>query len=365
MSASKGSFKFKTAEDFQPSSLGKSLCMDFEAALSSFTDNPNQRVHGALSGYIYDVPQFPGDRVNGGIHYAKYVQLPTSLIPQKQPSLLKEFASSIKDAVEPGATFFDLGPGPEWSVRRNTLPSIQILRPSSYIPVDLEPEFTEEACKVVSQEFSDIDVKNLALNFHQETLPQPGTPVCIVWYPGSTLGNLPSLPNQPFAENHFVQNHLERLRRVSNGQDNQQPSTRYLVVLMDSKKENIQSMLDLYKSSDAVGCFQSILYKLQRDLKAENFDPDAFVYDQNWNPSNSAVEHVFTSTKAQEFKVHDCFTGSSAIIKVKQDEKYVLAHSFKPSCEDMKTMLMRSGWNHLQSATDADGQFHIHLAKVG
>jgi uncharacterized SAM-dependent methyltransferase len=365
MSASKSSFNFKTAEDFDPSSLGQSLCMNFEAAISSFTENPDERIHGALSGYIYDVPQFPGDRVNGGIHYAKYVQLPTSLIPQKQPSLLKEFAESIKHAIEPGATFFDLGPGPEWSVRRNTLPSIEILQPSSYIPVDLEPEFTEEACKVVSEEFLNIKVKNLALNFHQETLPKPETTASIVWYPGSTLGNLPSLPNQPFVENRFVQNHLERLRRFSKDQDNQQHSTRYLVVLMDRKKDDIQSMLDLYKSSDAVACFQSILYKLQRDLKAESFDPDAFVYNQNWNPSNSAVEHVFTSTKAQEFKVHDCFTGSSAIIKVKQDEKYVLAHSFKPSHEDMRTMLICSGWNHLQSATDSDGQFHIHLAKVG
>ena len=85
-------FRFATVDDFNPAELGKSLCMNFNAVCSAFAEEPDKRVHGALSGYIYDMPQFPDDPVRGGIHYAQYVELPTSLIPQRQPPLLRSFA---------------------------------------------------------------------------------------------------------------------------------------------------------------------------------------------------------------------------------------------------------------------------------
>jgi len=178
------SFRFEKAENFNPVDLGQSLCMNFDAVLGSFREDSSKRINGALGGYIYDVPQFPEDQVKGGIHYAKYVELPTSLIPQRQPSFLKTFAENIREIVEPGASFFDLGPGPEWSVIKNTIPALDILKPSLYMPIDLEPEFTEEACKVISQEFPDMKVSNLASDFHQEVLPKTETSVSIIWYPG-------------------------------------------------------------------------------------------------------------------------------------------------------------------------------------
>ncbi|MGD1904333.1 MAG: hypothetical protein ACFB9N_19085 [Geitlerinemataceae cyanobacterium] len=103
-------FRFKSSDNFDPKALGSSLCMNFDAVLSAFSPNRSDRVSGALSSYIYDVPQHPGDRVDGGIHYARYVQLPTSFIPQKQPTLLKEFALTVKEYIGTGASFFDLGP---------------------------------------------------------------------------------------------------------------------------------------------------------------------------------------------------------------------------------------------------------------
>lgn len=356
-------FRFEKAEDFNPTILGKSLCMDFDAALNSFVEDPKKRVNGALGGYIYDVPQFPGDRVTGGIHYAKYVELSTSLIPQRQPFILKHFAENIREIVKPGASFFDLGPGPGWSVRQNTIPSLGILKPSSYIAVDLEPEFTEQACKVVSQEFPEMKVSYLASNFHKEVLPKTETNESIVWYPGSTLGNLPSLPGQTFLENKFVVDHLAFLHQFANDREKGEAHTRYLILLMDSKKADIQSMVNLYTSSDAVGCFRSILFKLKRDLHADDFDPEAFVYKPHWNARSSAVEHVFTATKTQEFRIKNCFTNSRATIKVLAGEKYVLANSIKPSCDEMQKMLIRSGWDHLQSETDHEKQFHVHLAR--
>ncbi len=357
-------FNFKKIDDFNPANLGRSLCMDFDAVLNSFAEAPDKRVNGSLSGFIYDMPQFPDDQVKGGIHYAKYVELPTSHIPQRQPSLLKSFAENISEIVRPGASFFDLGPGPEWSVRKNTIPSLNILAPSLYIPVDMETEFTEEACKVVSQEFPDMKVRNLAINFHKEFLPKTETNVSIIWYPGSTLGNLPSLPGQTFLENKFVMEHLALLRMFSNNHGSRETHTRYLILLMDNKKEDIQPMLNLYASSDAIGCFRSILFKLGRDLQAYGFDPEAFIYKPHWNERNSTVEHVFTATKTQIVRITNCFTNTRAMIRILSGERYVLANSIKPSCREMQKMLNSSGWEVLKSETDTEKQFHIHLAKA-
>jgi uncharacterized SAM-dependent methyltransferase len=351
-------FRFATAEDFNPAELGKSLCMNFDAARSAFAENSDKRINGALSGYIYDMPQFPDDQVKGGIHYAKYVELASSLIPQKQPSLLSSFAKKIQKIIPSETSFFDLGPGPGWSVSKNTVPALKILQPSAYVPVDLEPEFTEEACSVISNEFPDMDVTNLVSNFHVEPLPSAATESALVWYPGSTLGNLPSLPETAFASNRFVMEHLTLLRQGA-----KEEHARYLVLLMDRKKENIQSMLDLYSSDDAAGCFISILFKLKRDLQAEDFAPDAFDYEPCWNDLTSAVEHTFTATANQLFKIHNCFTEVSETVRISAGERYVLANSMKPNCDDMQAMLARSGWESLVTE-DADQQFHIHLARA-
>lgn len=352
-------FRFARPDEFNPAELGKSLCMDFDAVCRAFAEEQDKRVNGALSGYIYDMPQFPDDPVRGGIHYARYVELPTSLIPQKQPPLLQSFAEEIQETVPGAASFFDLGPGPEWSVRKNTVPALKKLKPAVYVPVDLEPEFTEEACKVVSSEFPNMKVKNLVSNFHAESLPSAATENALVWYPGSTLGNLPSLPETAFADNRFVREHLTLLRQGA-----AEEQARYLVLLMDRKKEDVQSMLDLYASDDAKGCFLSILFKLKRDLQAEDFDPEAFAYEPCWNEQTSAVEHTFTAAANQCFKIHDCFTNACETVKISAGERYVLANSMKPSRDDMQAMLACSGWEPLRATEDADRQFHIHLAQA-
>ena len=338
--------------------------MDFNDALGAFAEDRNKRIHGLLSSYIYDVPQFPGDEVEGGIHYSNYVQLPTSLIPQKQPELLKQFSEEIKDLVQPGMSFFDIGPGPAWSVRKNTLPALNALKPSLYMPVDLELPFTKEACQVVSQECSGIEVEPLVANFHQDSLPNTQSAHTMIWYPGSTLGNLPSPPNKPFVENYFVEEHLEFIRTPSDQNPDRDHGERYLVLLMDRRKEDVESMLDLYRSSSGVNCFLSILIKLKRDLKAQDFDPSLFEFESTWNEVSSAVEHTFTATQSQEFQVYDGFDNTCATIKVIAGEKYALANSIKPSCDDTQQMLSQAGWSCLKSSMDADKQFHIHLAKA-
>lgn len=356
-------FQFDREEDFNPTELGRHLCLDFDAAIKAFADDPDKRINGILSGYIYDTPQFPDDEVKGGIHYAKYVKLATSLIPQKQPYFLKKFSEEIKHLIEPGMSFFDLGPGPEWSIINNTLPSLKALNPSLYIPVDLEPGFTKEACRVVTREFPNINVKHLTIDFHKEPLPSTENKNSIIWYPGSTLGNLPSFPGVKFLDNKFVLEHLKLLRKTSTSKVHKDSHNRFLILLMDRKKEDISSMLSLYESPDAVNCLSSILFKIRRDLKAYEFNPNYFNYKPIWDEVSSAVNHTFRATKTQKFKIYNCFKGIWKTITVFAGEDYILANSIKPSHTDMRQMLAKSGWSCIRSAIDPERQFHIHLAK--
>ncbi|NER24031.1 MAG: L-histidine N(alpha)-methyltransferase [Symploca sp. SIO1C2] len=336
--------------------------MDFDAVVSAFEADAEKRTKGALSSYIYDMPQYPGDPVEGGINYARYVKLPTSFIPQKQPPLLKQFASVVKKYIRAESSFFDLGPGPNWSVTRNTIPALRVLNPLAYFAVDIELTFTEEACRVIEREFPDMKVQAIAIDFHSKVLPYPQSGVSVVWYPGSTLGNLPSLPGQTFIENKFVADHLKLLHRTNGFSQENKESQHYLVILMDSRKDDVNSMINLYVSPEARECFLSILFKLKRDLRANTFKPESFVYNPQWNEQSSAVEHVFTALETQEFTITDCFTNREAVIKIYEGENYVLANSIKPSCEEMRAMLINSGWEPLESLRDTEGQFHIHLA---
>ncbi|MGD1902605.1 MAG: L-histidine N(alpha)-methyltransferase [Geitlerinemataceae cyanobacterium] len=259
-----------------------------------------------------------------------------------------------------------LGPGPEWSVQKNTIPSLKTLEPSEYFAVDIELEFTREACRIVSQELPHIPVQSVAVDFHAQHLPNPKSATSLIWYPGSTLGNLPSKSDKTFSDNQFITNHLERLRSFQAGSSSnsgKSDAQRYLVLLMDSYKHDKASMVNLYASPEAEGCFLSILHKLKRDLKASSFNPDAFTYCPCWNEKSSVVEHQFTALENQEFSIFDCFTEREATIQVSKGDRYSLANSIKPSCEDMRDALSRSGWEPLKSSWDTERQFHIHLAR--
>ena len=72
---------------------------------------------------------------------------------------------------------------------------------------------------------------------------------------------------------------------------------------------------------------------------------------------------MFTALDNQEFQITDCFSGREAVIKIFEGENYVLANSLKPSYEDMRKMLVRSGWEPLESQWDSKKQLHIYLAR--
>lgn len=283
-----------------------------------------------------------------------------SLITQRQPALLESFAGEVRDVVGSGAAFFDLGPGPEWSVTRNTLPALGILQPSHYLPVDIEPEFTQEAARVVAACHPRLRVEQVVCNFHQTVLPPSPSARSIVWYPGSTFGNLPFAPGETFLDNAKARGHLELLRQgaAADGGD------RYLVVLMAGETEPMDAMMTPYDPDAIGGIFHSALFKLRRDLGADAFDPTAFVYKPTWNPHRSTVDHVFEATSSQSFRVHDPFTGDSAEVRIAAGEGYVIANSTKPRREAMQAMLASAGWTPLASAADREGLFHIHLARA-
>ena len=351
----------KGQNDFDPKSLGQSLCMNFDLAVSTFEKDPKKRLLGGLGSYIYDFPQFPDDQVTGGVHYNRYVKRKTSLIPQRQPVLLKAFAESIVDVIGRGGTFDDIGVGPRWSALNNTVPALGVLRPDFYRAVDKEREFSQEAVDVVEEMYSDVKATSIGINFHQSSLPWAETDKSIVWYPGSTMGNLPRNPDQTYLENPYVDKHLRLFKEFANDSEKHPAHRRYIAVLMDRKKENQQKMIDLYVPH-AEDCFRSILFKLKRDLEAKNFDPMVFDYIVRWDEQSSTIEHVFKAAKTQKTTISDPFSDRKAGLEFIRGEEYVVGNSMKPTPGEQQQKLVRAGLYHHLHKEDPEKLFHMHLA---
>jgi uncharacterized SAM-dependent methyltransferase len=333
----------------------QSINVDFDNVVGIFHEDENQRVGGLLSADIYDVPRFPGDRVNGNHYYREAITTTAAYyLYWAESPLLKRFSSTIGKIVGPGATIYDLGPGPEESIMHKTMVALSHTLPYYvYRPCDIIPEYVKNTEEIVQRHYPELPVDGVVLNFQKEQLPPAENDKTLILYLGSTISNAPSKPGWTFANNPYYAEYFGLLRRSA-------AEKGFMVITHDCNQDE-KSLLASYNSESFAHLFTNPMHKVKRDLSSEELDADAFRYECVWRAEASCIEHCAVSTKNQTFTIHDYMTERSAVIKIFKGVRYIVVNSYKPMVSHMQQQLLRGGWESVAHLVDTSGRLATHL----
>jgi uncharacterized SAM-dependent methyltransferase len=339
-----------------PSSESNKL---LSAALALFQrDNAG---HTAM--FAYSRPYNADDPVRGAEDWPKFAGHSKYYPFWDEVALLKD--SDTSDAISkllPSDKKFSLiepGPGPLDSVREKTANFIKSVLSVhgadsvvKYDSLDIDRNYGEGAVKEISALFN---IKSHAVveDFRSDNLTiqteEGATPVAIIF--GGTLFNLPTLKDA--GPQQILQTYLGYMRNIVG-------SGGYVVITQDVN-ENEQSLLEAYDDEPGYGrkAAQSIMHRMERDLKTQNFSGNDFEIEVEWDPKLKCKSYVAVAKKNKNFGIGD------ATFQMRKNEKWSLVNAFKMSADTFQRCAEFSGFEHVGSVPEGkNGRIVAHVLKV-
>ncbi len=283
--------------------------------------------------WLYD-PE--GSRLFGEI-----TRLPEYYPTRTEMGILAERAPEIAAAVGPRAAVIEFGSGDGQKV-------LLLLRamaaPTAYVPVDIAPEWLEEAGGRVRESFPGLDVLPVIADF-TEAFPLPrglGHAPRLGFFPGSTIGNFAPEEAQGF---------LARARATLG-------AGARLVLGADLVKEEARLVAAYDDSAGVTARFNlNLLARLNRECGAD-FDLGAFRHRAVWNAAASRIEMHLVSLRAQVAHL------GGRRIAFAEGETIHTESSAKYREEDIRALAARSGWRAARCWRDAERLFSVWLLEA-
>lgn len=138
------------------------------------------KINGNLWPYVYGAPQDDSDPVRGGILYNKVLEWEQDYYLYKyEAELFQTKGHLLTSLIGSNATFIELGPGSEQSVRLKTLPLLKTCPDlSGYLGIDISQSFLDKVIEVIHSAFPSIFIDGIQADFTQlKDLPEFGKPV--------------------------------------------------------------------------------------------------------------------------------------------------------------------------------------------
>ena len=158
-----------------------------EDAMAFFFD----KVRGNLWPYLYGDPQNASDLVRGGILYNEMLEGEKDYYLYKyEAALFQSKGHLLASLIGSNATFVELGPGSEQSLRLKTLPLLRACSDlEGYVGIDISQSFLDKGLEVVRSELPGIFIDGIQADFTQlEELPEFDKQV--IFFKGSTIANM-------------------------------------------------------------------------------------------------------------------------------------------------------------------------------
>lgn len=209
-----------------------------------------------------------------------------------------------------------------------------------YIPIDISKEHLLQAATKLAKQYPKLEIlpvcADYSLPFH---LPTPSKPAAryVAYYPGSTISHF--YPEEAVT-------FLAQVRQVCG------PDSR-LLIGVDLKKD-AKIIEPAY--NDAAGYSRAftnnILHHINRRFGA-NFEPQAFVHQAFFNPSQGRVEFYLASCQPQTVRLN------GETIGFQTDERINLAYSYKYSLTGFAELAAKAGWGIKRVWTDDQQLFSV------
>ncbi len=250
--------------------------------------------------------------------------------------ILRECASEIADYCGRGTVLIEPGSGSSEKVRL----LLNELRPTSYVPMDIAAEFLQRSALKLGQEFPWLNVQAVCADFADAKLSQLNLPdeKRIVFYPGSTIGNME--PGQ-------AQQFLKSLHQWVNDDGG-------LLIGVDLHKES--SVLNA-AYNDAKGVTAdfnlNILHNINNLLGA-SFNTDYFQHHAFYNEQLQRIEMHLKSTEDHIVSVAD------TAIAIAKDETIHTENSYKYTVDGFIALARKAGFMSKKVWLDERALFSVH-----
>ncbi|MEM0947181.1 MAG: L-histidine N(alpha)-methyltransferase [Pseudomonadota bacterium] len=269
----------------------------------------------------------------GSTLFEEITQLPEYYLTRVETSILRENAEGLAAYIPHDGVLFELGAGA--SVKTRIL--LDAVRgPMTYAPFDISETFLQETAEALRRYYPHIRIEPIVGDFFMnppwpsDLLNSPKT----VFFPGSTIGNLP--PDEADA----------LLARARNW-----PNVERFILGLDCVKD-VDRMVAAYDDNQGVTAqfISNILSRLNTEACAD-FDLDAFDYRASWNEEKSQIEMRLIANKPVSVLLdgHD--------VAFERGEPILVSTSRKFTPEVLAAMASNAGWRVETSFQDAGNEF--------
>ena len=304
-------------------------------AIAFFLD----KVNGNLWPYLYGTPQDANDLVRGGILYNQMLEGEKDYYLYRcEAELFQNKGHLLTSLIGSNATFIELGPGSEQSIRLKTLPLLRVC-PSlkGYVGIDISQSFLDKVLEVIHFELPEISLDSIQQDFTKlDSLPEFEKPVIL--FKGSTIANMRK-DEVPI----FISKICELVGK-----------NHYLLLVHDCNQDEV-SLMKAYDTERMASFMENIMCRVHRDVYTPGMEPKAFRYKPEWEPTTHDLKHVLTATKAQKFDL------KGQTVEIEEGQKFHTLSSFKYPIEVFQKMIGSAGYQSIDVFLDSSNRLAAHV----
>jgi dimethylhistidine N-methyltransferase len=309
--------------------------VDLEPATGSFLEDVLaglSRTSKALSPkYFYDA--------SGSELFEAICELPEYYPTRTELALMRDRAGEMAAQLDQGSVLIEFGSGA--GIKTETL--LRALQPAAYVPVEIASSALQASTERLAQAFPQLPIIAVCADYMRPLrvpqLERYAGSKRVIYFPGSTIGNLTPQEAQGFLTG----------ARVLAGEQGA------MLVGVDLKKEP-DILHAAYNDAQGVTAeFNlNLLRRINRELAAD-FDLAQFSHVAFYNATAGRIEMHLESTREQTVTV------SGRKFRFSAGERIHTENSYKYSVEEFRLLAQQSGFRPQQVWTDAGLQFAVHL----
>lgn len=269
-------------------------------------------------------------------------ELPEYYPTRTELSIMQERMDEIADAIGEEASLIELGSGSSMKTR---LLLEDLHRLAAYVPVDISKDHLMAAATELSANYPHIEILPVCADFNEPfRLPTPQvTPRRnIVYFPGSTIGNL------EFASAHRLLSTMKRIAKSGGA----------VLIGVDLVKgrEVLESAYD--DAQGVTAAFNlNMLERLNREFEAD-FDLDRFFHRAVWDAERARVEMQLVSRADQSVTI------DGETFALREGEYILTEYSHKYTLETFANLARTAGFEVNHVWTDPQALFSVQYLVV-
>ena len=311
----------------------------FEDQQPQFGENRAELIEGLSRKQKTVNPKYFYDE-KGSELFEKITRQPEYYPARTEKSILSKYASQIASYCGDDCILIEPGSGSCEKVRL----LLEKIQPTAYVPLDISAEFLHQAAHKLGQEFPWLSIHAICADFSDQwqarTQLESGRRV--VFYPGSTIGNM-----EPKLAQEFLSNLREWIGHdggVLIGVDLQKPESLLNAAYNDAQGVTADFNLNVLNSIN--------------DLVKADFEPCDFSHSAFYNNDQKRIEMHLVSKDSQTVNI------DGDRIQFDKGETLHTENSYKYSLESFTILSNAAGFTLEKSWLDEDELFSVHYLSI-